>query len=269
MKRLLSALAALLLVAAAAPAAEGKKVTIRWHGQSFFEITSSKGTNIVIDPHAIPEFGRVVGVKADLILNTHPHPDHVQYQVVENYKERVGKRWPKARLIEGIKRQGTSETWNKIDETFKDFHIRSVGTYHDESEGMERGKNTVYILDVDGMHIVHLGDLGHKLSKAQIRAIGPVDVLFIPVGGVYTINGDEAKEVVGQLKPKKYIIPMHYGNRIYDDLMPAKEFLEDQPRGTVARSADNVLRVKADFKPARPIIVVLNWEPAPIRRRGD
>src|SRR5438105_11530675 len=95
-------------------------------------------------------------------------------------------------------------------------------------EGLQRGKNTVFIIEVDGWKIVHLGDLGHLLTPKQIKAIGPVDVLMIPVGGVYTINGSEAKEVIAQLKPRQYIIPMHYAVKGFDELLPADEFLEDQ-----------------------------------------
>src|SRR5207253_3218783 len=106
--------------------------------------------------------------------------------------------------------------------------IRTVGVYHDEVEGMRYGKNTIFILEVDGWRIVHLGDLGHLLTPAQLKQIGPVDVLMIPVGGVYTLNGSEARKVVEQIKPKEYILPMHYGTAIFDDLLSPAEFLEDQ-----------------------------------------
>jgi L-ascorbate metabolism protein UlaG (beta-lactamase superfamily) len=269
MKRSLAALVIGLLVAgpvaAAAPARTAVKIT--WHGQSFFEITSSKGTTVVIDPHAILEYGRIDGVFAHVILNSHFHNDHTQNQVVENFKEKTGK-WPKAKVIEGLKRSGgTGESWNTIDEKFKDVRIRSVGTYHDADGGMTRGKNTVFIVEMDGIRIVHLGDLGHLLSKAQVKAIGPVDVLLIPVGGVYTINGSEAKDVVAQLKPKKYIIPMHCATKVYEDLLSVKEFLEDQKRENVAVSADNTLVVRTDYKPSSPTIVVLNWEPTKRKKR--
>ena len=83
MKRILSALVGLLFFAAIAPAADGKKVTIRWHGQSFFEIISSAGTRIVIDPHAIEAYGRNP-VVADVVLATHAHTDHTRFEVIEN-----------------------------------------------------------------------------------------------------------------------------------------------------------------------------------------
>jgi L-ascorbate metabolism protein UlaG (beta-lactamase superfamily) len=294
MKRFLAAMIIDLLAAGLVGAATPQKaVKITWHGQSFFEITSSKGTTVVIDPHAIIEYGRIDGVYAHLILNSHLHNDHTQNQVVENYitkekekdreaenkdkaddkdkeKERERRsKWPQPKLIQGLKQVGTRQEWNVVNEKFRDFRIRSVGTYHDDVEGMKRGKNTVFILEVDGIRIVHLGDLGHLLSPEQVRAIGRVDVLLIPVGGIYTLNGSDAKEVVEQLKPKKYIIPMHCGTRVYEDLLSPKEFLEDQKRENVVVSSDNTLVVRVDYKPAEPIIVVLNWEAAPKRKRRE
>jgi L-ascorbate metabolism protein UlaG (beta-lactamase superfamily) len=225
------------------------KLTIRWHGQSFFEVETSKGTRIAIDPHAIEAYGRT-DVTANVILITHFHNDHDQKEVIRNYA--------RAKLIEGLKRGGRKPDWNLVDETFRDVHIQTVGVYHDDTEGMERGKNAVLVLEVDGLRIVHLGDLGHLLTPKQIKAIGPVDVLMIPVGGVYTINGADAKQVVEQLKPSRYIIPMHYGTRVYDDLLSADEFLEDQKN--VKKFPSNKLTIESDFKPPEPIIAILDWK---------
>src|SRR5206468_8512605 len=108
------------------------------------------------------------------------------------------------------------------------------------------GKNTIFILEVDGWKIVHLGDLGHQLSPNQIKRIGPIDVLMIPVGGIYTINGSEAKKVVEQLKPREYIFPMHCGTKIYDELLPPTEFVQDQPRANVTSSDDNSMELNKD-----------------------
>jgi L-ascorbate metabolism protein UlaG (beta-lactamase superfamily) len=242
-----------LLLAGAAPAADSDKgqVLIRWHGQSFFEIQSSKGTRIVTDPHAIEGYGRVT-VEADLVTISHFHNDHTQVGVIENAD--------KAKQLWGLKMEGKKVEWNPIDEKFKDVHVRTVGVYHDPRKGMERGKCSVFIFEVDGLHIVHLGDLGHLLSDDEIKAIGPVDVLMIPVGGIYTINGAEAKKVVEQLKPRRYILPMHYGTKVFDYVLPVDEFLEEQKKENVKKLATNELVVKPDFKPAEPVIVVLHWE---------
>jgi L-ascorbate metabolism protein UlaG (beta-lactamase superfamily) len=253
MIRSLAALSAGLLLVGAVTAADSDKaqVLIRWHGQSFFEIQSSKGTRIVTDPHAIEAYGRTT-VEADLVTISHFHNDHTQIGVIENED--------KARKMEGLKVEGKKVEWKQIDEKFKDVHVRTVGVYHDPRKGMERGKCSVFIFEMDGLHIVHLGDLGHLLSDDEIKAIGPVDVLMIPVGGIYTINGAEAKKVVEQLKPRQYIIPMHYGTKVFDYVLPVDEFLEEQKKENVKKLATNELVVKPDFKPAEPVIAVLHWE---------
>jgi L-ascorbate metabolism protein UlaG (beta-lactamase superfamily) len=251
MIRQLAALAAGLIFASTIVAADPAKsgVTIRWHGQSFFEIISSKGTRIVTDPHAIENYGRVQ-VEADLITISHLHNDHTQYQVVEN--------WERAKFIWGLKREGKQPDWNAVDERFRDVRVRSVATYHDEKRGMERGKNTAFVFEMDGLHIVHLGDLGHILTKEQVKEFGPVGVLMIPVGGVYTINGEDAKKVVEQLKPTRYILPMHYGTKVFTAVLPPDEFLEGQKN--VKKLETNEFVIDPAAKPATPEIVLLNWE---------
>jgi L-ascorbate metabolism protein UlaG (beta-lactamase superfamily) len=248
MLRYVFAVAAGLSLLGPAAAADAKKLVLRWHGQSFFELETSKGTRIVFDPHAIEEYGRIE-VKADLILISHLHNDHTQVQVVSNRD--------KAKTIFGVK-AGRRAEWNLIDEQFRDVHVSTVGTYHDNSQGMERGKNAVFIVEADGLRLVFLGDLGHRLTANQIKQIGKVDVLLIPVGGVYTLNGSEAKDVVAQLKPRKYIVPMHYGTRVFEDVLPVDEFLDEQKN--VRRFSGNRLEIETDFAPKEPMIAVLNYK---------
>jgi len=230
-------------------------IEITWHGQSFFTIKTPKGTIVALDPHAISEYGRLQGVKADIVILSHNHNDHTQIGVLENAKD------PDLRIVTGLKSGGIKADWNPVDETIKDVRIRSIGVFHDDMEGMKYGKNAIFVLEIDGWKIVHLGDLGHLLTPAQIKKIGPVDVLMIPVGGIYTINGSEAREVVAQIKPKEYIFPMHCGTKIYHDLLPATEFLEDQERAKVTASADNRLFLNKDPQRPRPLIVQLNYWP--------
>jgi L-ascorbate metabolism protein UlaG (beta-lactamase superfamily) len=253
------ALALLTAMALAVPGHSGDKewkpIQVTWHGQSFFEIKSSKGTNIVIDPHMIPVYGRLQGVKADIVLISHNHNDHTQIGVIENIRDKDIK------VILGLKGGGARAAWNQVDEKIKDVHIRSVGNYHDAEEGMRYGKNTSFIMDLDGWRVVHLGDLGHMLSPEQLRKLGRVDVLMIPVGGIYTLNGNEAKKVVEQIKPREYIFPMHCGTKIYDEVLPADEFLEDQLRANVTVSLDNKITLNRDPQRPRPLIVQLNFWP--------
>jgi L-ascorbate metabolism protein UlaG (beta-lactamase superfamily) len=234
------------------------KVRLYWHGQSFFRILTPKGTRVLIDPHDIPGYGRVLGLKADLVLMSHNHNDHTQLVVIENIKDKTSP----PQVIPGWVKKGKRDDWNLLTTTFKDVKLRTVGVYHDDMEGFKYGKNTVFILEIDGWRIVHLGDLGHLLSDEQVQQIkkdGPIDVLMIPVGGIYSLNGREAKKVVKQLQPREYIIPMHFGTAVFDDLLPVSEFLEGQPRESVLRAKDNRLVLDRDDQRARPQTVVLHW----------
>jgi L-ascorbate metabolism protein UlaG (beta-lactamase superfamily) len=258
-----SAVVAMSLPLTAPGQAAKGQVQITWHGQSFFEVKSSKGTNIVVDPHNISEYGRVLGVKADAVLMSHNHNDHTQVEVIQNIKDKG------VRIIPGLKGVGARITWNPVDEQVKDVHIRSVGVYHDDEQGLKHGKNTVFILDLDGWKIVHLGDLGHLLTPVQLRNIGPVDVLMIPVGGVYTLNGSEAKQVVDQIKPREYILPMHYGTAVYSDLLTVNEFREEFPRANVATATTNTLVLNRDKERPRPLLAILHWWPGKKRNPKD
>ena len=165
MFRQLTALVLSLLIAGTITAADPPgTITIRWHGQSFFDIQSSKGTRIVIDPHAIEAYGRQT-VSADLVLVSHFHNDHTQVSVVENQA--------KAKILYGLKSGAKKTDWNPINETFRDVHVRSLGVYHDNVEGMERGKNSIFILEVDGLRIVHLGDarISHTPQGQRARLL--------------------------------------------------------------------------------------------------
>jgi L-ascorbate metabolism protein UlaG (beta-lactamase superfamily) len=202
--------------------ASAGEVKIAWHGQSMFEVVTPKGTRIVLDPHNL-EVYRIKPMKADLVLMSHFHTDHTRTEVIENIKD--------AKQYNALKKTGPGGLvieWNVVPrEKFKDVYIQSLGTYHDSASGLQRGKNGVWIIEVDGLRIVHLGDLGHQLNRSQLKKIGTVDVLMIPVGGVYTINGLDAFKVCEQIKPRRYILPMHYSTFVYDDLLPVKYFTDE------------------------------------------
>ncbi|MFO0803670.1 MAG: MBL fold metallo-hydrolase [Gemmataceae bacterium] len=247
------------------PKEREKKVTIRWYGQSFYQITDSTGQRIVLDPHAIPAFG-TPRVKADFVLITHLHDDHNQPEILDAfYPEKI----EDAKKREGdvyrsvvLKGKSNKQEWKEISETRGPIKFRTVQTFHDANMGFTRGMNAVWVVEVDGLVICHLGDLGHELTPAQVKAIGKVDVLMVPVGGIYTINGETAKKVVEQLQPKLYVLPMHYGVPNYDDILGPDEFLEDQPKERVKKTPEsNELVIPADTKaPEKPTILMLGWK---------
>ena len=255
MTRLFASLG-LFAVALSAPAADdAKKIQIRWYGQSFFTLTTTTGATVAFDPHSMPQYNRPTAT-ADVVCISHEHDDHNQAGSVEKVA--------KENVLHGLTARGRATSYAKIDRDFKDLKlkVRTVPTFHDQNEGLDRGKNAVFVVEADGLKFVFLGDLGHQLSEEQVKAIGPVDVLFIPVGGIYTLNGDGAKKVVAQLKPRLFILPMHYGTKVFDELTNAQEFREGF-KSTQVRdlsAATNSLEFPPDLKQDLPSVVLLGWQ---------
>jgi L-ascorbate metabolism protein UlaG (beta-lactamase superfamily) len=161
---------------------------ITFLGHSSFRLKGKTAT-VVTDPFD-PE---VVGLKfpkvaADIVTVSHQHEDHNQADLVKDVK----------RLVSG---PGEYE--------IKGVSIIGIPTFHDEEKGAKRGKNTIYVYEIDGLRLVHLGDLGHKLHEKILEKIGDIDILMVPVGGEYTIGPTEAVEVARAIEPK-IVIPMHY-----------------------------------------------------------
>ncbi len=161
---------------------------IRWHGHSCYEITNR--STIVTDPHD----GKSIGIPtptvlADIILVSHDHYDHNSVKTVEKETTKI--------ITEPRKRQ--------ID----DVCIKGFPSFHDQHQGTKRGENIIYRCIIDEVTFCHLGDLGHILDEKTIKKIGAIDVLFIPVGGTYTLDAKKAWEVINQIKPT-VVIPMHY-----------------------------------------------------------
>jgi L-ascorbate metabolism protein UlaG (beta-lactamase superfamily) len=159
------------------------------------------GKTLVIDP-----FNDDIGyprprVSPDAIVVSHEHFDHSNVNLCSGT--------PK--VIRCLADEG--KTWAKVEEQVGPVRITGVPSYHDGEQGGARGKNTITIYEVEGLRIVHLGDLGHLLTDDQLRVIGRVDVLLIPVGGHYTIGPAEAEIVIGQLGPK-VVIPMHFKTEV-------------------------------------------------------
>lgn len=91
----------------------------------------------------------------------------------------------------------------------RSLEIKGIQVFHDEVQGAKRGKNIIFVWEMDGVCLCHLGDLGHLLDEEALNSIGEVDILMVPVGGVYTVDARAARKVVAQLKPR-LVIPMHY-----------------------------------------------------------
>jgi L-ascorbate metabolism protein UlaG (beta-lactamase superfamily) len=199
---------------------------IKWLGHSCFKITNSKGIRILTDPFDDNVGYKIPSVEADVVTTSHSHYDH-------NFVDCV---------------KGNFEVVNKVGNFYvKDIPISGVHTFHDNENGIKRGDNTVYVFEMDGMRICHLGDLGHILTEDQVNMIGKVDCVFIPVGGNYTIDANEALEVLDQLNPK-VVIPMHYKTPVIkSDLAKVDNFIDII--GTVENIGSQVLEFTSDKLP--------------------
>jgi L-ascorbate metabolism protein UlaG (beta-lactamase superfamily) len=140
--------------------------------------------------------------------------------------------------------------WNRLHKTIRDVSIFTVPTYHDSEMGMARGNNTVFVVRMDGICVAHLGDLGHLLNETQVKMMGKIDVLFVPLGqGGYRISSEDALKIVAAVKPK-IVIPYHYGWEGY-----AEEFAQGFRR--VRNMEGNGVRLsKANLKAGTEIIVL-------------
>lgn len=196
---------------------------IVWLGHGAFRLRGKEAT-AVTDPYG-PEIGYSLGkVTADIVTVSHDHHDH----------NNVGAVTGNPKVISG---PGEYE--------IRGVRITGIRTYHDSEGGLRRGKNTVYVIELDDLVVAHLGDLGHVPSSEQVQQMGNVDILLIPVGGTFTINAAQAAEVVNLIEPK-IVIPMHYKTpSLKLDVESVDRFLremgvkqvEPQPKLVVNKSA--------------------------------
>jgi len=199
----------------ASPIASGT-VGLAWYGHSMFLLQSPGGVEILIDPHSGIGYPKPALPEIDLVVTSHDHFDHDKVEVAGSG----------VRVLKGLQ----DGDWATIDETLDDVHIRTIPTFHDDRQGGQRGKNSMFLFEVAGLRLLFAGDLGHVLTDEQVAAAGSVDVLLLPVGGQFTIGPEEATQVVEQLKPR-LAVPMHYKTDVVgysgsDKLQGAEPFLE-------------------------------------------
>lgn len=163
-------------------------MVITWYGHSCFRL-ESKDISLLVDPFSAEIGLRPPKIKDNIVLVTHQHYDHNNIEGM-----------PQDSFL--IKGPGEYEV--------KGVLVKGIQSFHDKSQGKERGLNTIYVIKMEELVLVHLGDFGEsKLSEEQIEKISDIDILMIPVGGTYTINYKEAVEVINQVEPK-IVAPMHY-----------------------------------------------------------
>jgi L-ascorbate metabolism protein UlaG (beta-lactamase superfamily) len=196
---------------------------ITWLGHSCFRIRGNQAI-IITDPFP-PNIGYTLGKQtADIVTVSHADPSHSYAQGVTG-----------AHTIKG---PGEYEISGVL--------VLGITTYHDAIKGQSKGKNTVYLMEVDGVNICHLGDIGHLLGDDQVEEIGKVDILMVPVGGVSTINANMAAQLIRKMEPK-VVLPMHYKTpKTKRDLEPVDNFLKEmgvtlaEPKPKLAVTKNNL-----------------------------
>ncbi len=214
---------------------------IYWYGQACFKL-KGKNASVVIDPFD-PDF---TGLKlpkdliADVVLSTHDHKDHSNTGAINS---------PTGKKPMVFKDPGEYEVSGVV--------ITGISAFHDDTNGSERGRDIIFHIMQDGLNIVHLGDLGQlKLTEEQLNQIGDTDILLIPVGSVYTIDGKVASGIVSQLEPK-IIIPMHFKiEGLKFELEGVDKFLKEM--GAEGVIAVPKLSITKEKLPEEPQVIILS-----------
>ncbi len=209
---------------------------IKWLGHSSFMIISDTGTRLITDPYKSGgdfTYGEI-NESADIVTVSHDHFDHSNVAAVRGNPE----------IVKGA-----------VTVEIKGIAIKGIPSYHDEAGGQKRGQNIIFCFEVDGIRVCHLADLSHLLGDKQVAEIGTVDILIVPVGGYYTINGRVATQVCNQLKPR-VIIPMHWNYKwSFSEIASVDEFL--QGKKDVSRLDASEVEFKQGELPATTQIIVL------------
>ena len=210
---------------------------ISYLGHSSFRI-KTRNSYIVTDPFNSEAVGfKFPKTEANIVTISHDHKDHNFAAGISN----------PSRIIQG---PGEYEVLG--------ISILGYSSFHDASKGKERGKNTIYVIESEGLRVCHLGDLGYELTKEEIEEIGDIDILMVPVGGFYTIDSKDANSLVKAFQPY-FTLPMHYfekgmNEQVFSKIKTLDDFLKDSDL-SVERVAK--LIIKSDELTDEQKIVVL------------
>jgi len=221
---------------------KGAIVKIQYMAHASFLLTDEKGTKILMDPYEPGSYDGAIGYKGidevvGAITISHQHADH-------NYIAPAHKHLPV------FNQPGKYE--------FKGIKIEGIKTFHDTSKGSERGENVVFILTIDEVRICHLGDLGHLLDRETLAALKQIHVLLIPVGGVFTIDSNQATQLTHDIHPN-ICIPMHYKTeKLHFDVATVDSFIAGKKNVKQVEQSEIILN--ADQLPQETEVWVLKPE---------
>ncbi|NPV90777.1 MAG: MBL fold metallo-hydrolase [Firmicutes bacterium] len=214
---------------------------IRWLGHAGFIMTSENGVKVMTDPSGDSVGYPLPREVVDVVTVSHGHHDHNAVGVLPGKPEVIDTPGP---------------------HPFKDVSIEGFSTFHDPHQGAQRGRNIVYRFVIDGLRVVHCGDLGHQLDASLVEKLKPVDVLMVPVGSVYTIDAEGARQVAEALQPR-VIIPMHFQTPC---LLLRLEPVENFTRFYSKPKKLDSLNITEDTLPQQTEVVILNYPEQPTEK---
>ena len=217
------------------------KITYLGHATFLLE---SGAHALLIDPYNAQVGYPVPSVRVNTVLVSHDHGDHSNVEMAKG----------EPRVIRGL----ADGQWRTVQEQVDGIAISSVPTYHDDVGGAKRGRNTVFVIEAEGLRVVYLADLGHLLSDADAGAIGRPDVLMIPVGGRYTIDAGQAHAVIAQLNPH-ISIPIHYRTDVnpQSPLATVEEFVA---ASSAAKHVGHSVTLDKGSVPAGSEVWIMTWK---------
>jgi len=232
-----------LLTVASAVAVENP-VEVRSYGHAFVLITSPQGMRIAMDP-----FGQIgypmPDIEADVVTVSHGHSDHNNAALIKG----------KPKILRGLAPGG--KDWAVIDYQEKGVRIRSFPGYHDKVQGKQRGLNGIFLVEAAGLRIVHMSDIGQLPSQRVLDSLGQIDLLFVPVGGHFSIDANEATALVERLKPA-VVIPIHYKTDITASwpIFDEQAFVQGKPR---VKSVGHRVKISKNTLPREAEIWVMSY----------
>jgi L-ascorbate metabolism protein UlaG (beta-lactamase superfamily) len=218
---------------------------VEWFGQSAFQLSGADGRSVAIDPFGDMsalssgrgiqwDYPAIAGVEPDLLLVTHEHGDHNGVEAING---------------EPATLRSTAGTHDS-----PIGQVTGVASEHDDTAGTQRGPNTIFVFTLDTVRACHMGDFGQSgLREEQAAAIGDVDLLFVPVGGGFTIGAEQASLIAEHLSPR-WVVPMHYRTPRISFLEPVDAFLDKAE--LVERVASNAFETAELPRVDGPLVVV-------------
>jgi L-ascorbate metabolism protein UlaG (beta-lactamase superfamily) len=217
---------------------------VEWFGQSAFRLDGA-GKTVAIDPFGDMsalsgargiqwDYPTIAGVEPDLLLITHEHGDHNAVEAIDGEPHTL------------------RSTAGRLQSPLGD--VVAIASEHDDNAGTERGPNTIFVFELDGVRVCHMGDFGQsELREEQAAAIGEIDLLFVPVGGGFTIGAEQASLIAERLSPR-WVVPMHYRTPRIGFLEPVDAFLDKA--ALVERVASNAFETAELPRGDGPLVVV-------------